>query len=278
MTITHDNFTYIADLVRRKSAIVLGPGKEYLVEARLTPIARDRMLSLDRYVESVRARLNPAEHELIVEALTTNETSWYRDAQPFSALTGHIVPELRKERRILPGLRVWSAACSTGQEPYSIAMTLKEHFGGPSWTGPVPLVDILATDLSQQVLDRSEQGRYTQLEINRGLPAHQLVRYFSRHGTEWELSPEIRSMVRFQRHNLLDTVPPGGPFDVVFLRNVLIYFDVHTKLEVLRKVRSALRPGGFLILGAAETTVGLDDSWLRVPFGRSSIYQKVANA
>ncbi|WP_435299671.1 CheR family methyltransferase [Timonella sp. A28] len=278
MTITQENFQFISDLVRRKSAISLAPGKEYLVESRLMHLAREHGVSVDEYVAKKRTSLNLMETELIVEALTTNETSWFRDTQPFSALTQHILPELRKSRKPLGTLKVWSAACSTGQEPYSIAMTLKDYFDSPSFTDPRPSLDIVATDLSQQVLNRSKSGRYSQLEVNRGLPATHLVRHFHREGTEWEISSELRSMVRFQRHNLLDVPPSGGPFDVVFIRNVLIYFDVATKLEVLKKVRSVLRPGGFLILGAAETTVGIDQSWVRVPVGRSSVYQKAESA
>lgn len=275
MAITQETFQFVANLVHQRSAIALTPGKEYLVEARLAGYAREHGLSVDEYVNQMRKNLTFTDSELIVEALTTNETSWFRDSQPFTALNQHILPAVRAARDPLGTFKVWSAACSTGQEPYSIAMNLIDYFDSPSFTGPKPIIEILATDLSRQVLDRSIKGRYTQLEVNRGLPAMNLVRHFKRAGTEWEISPQIRSMVKFQRHNLLDLPPLGhGPFDVVFLRNVLIYFDVPTKLSVLNRIRSAMRPGGYLILGAAETTVGLDDSWQRVQVGRSSIYQK----
>lgn len=277
MAITQETFQFVADLVFKRSAIALSPGKEYLVESRLAGFARDQGMSVDEYVSKAKATMTFTESELIVEALTTNETSWFRDSQPFTALTQHIIPATRSTRDPIGTFRVWSAACSTGQEPYSIAMTLTDYFDSPAFTGPKPLIDILATDLSRQVLERSTTGRYSQLEVNRGLPAMNLVRYFQRAGTEWEISPAIRNMVKFARHNLLDLPPMGGPFDVVFLRNVLIYFDVATKLQVLNRVRSAMAPGGFLILGAAETTVGLDDSWQRVQVGRSSIYQKAWN-
>lgn len=276
MTITADNYQFISDLVRRKSALFLGDGKEYLVEARLSNFARDLGLSVDQYVAQKRVSLSMVESELIVEAMTTNETSWFRDSQPFTALSRHIVPEIQEARKPLMALRVWSAACSTGQEPYSIAMTLLDHFALQD--GPTPVIDILATDLSVQVLDRAQQGKYSQLEVNRGLPATHLVKYFRRAGTEWQISDAIRKMVRFRQHNLLDLPPGSGMFDVVFLRNVLIYFDVATKLKVLKAVHNSLRPGGFLILGAAETTVGLDASWIRVPVGRSSVYQKAVAA
>lgn len=272
MTIAQENFAFVADLVRAKSAILLAPGKEYLVESRLAPIARAQGKTVDGYVAEKRLSLSPTDAEVIVEALTTNETSWFRDSQPFTSLTEHILPEMKAERTIFSSLRVWSAACSTGQEPYSIAMTLRDFFDRPGETAK-PIVDILATDLSNEVLQRAKAARYSQLEVNRGLPASHLVRHFKRVGTEWELDPALQRTVKFAKHNLLDRPPIGGPFDVVFLRNVLIYFDVPTKQEVLKKIRSVLRPGGYLILGAAETTVGIDDTWRRVQVGRSSIYQ-----
>ncbi|XBH22158.1 protein-glutamate O-methyltransferase CheR [Jonesiaceae bacterium BS-20] len=278
MAITQETFQFVANLVHQRSAIALTPGKEYLVESRLAGFARELDLSVDEYVSQKRKHLTFTDSELIVEALTTNETSWFRDSQPFMALNQHILPATRAARDPLGTFKVWSAACSTGQEPYSIAMNLIDYFDSPAFTSPKPIIEILATDLSRQVLERSIKGRYTQLEVNRGLPAMNLVRHFQRAGTEWEISPQIRSMVKFQRHNLLDLPPAGnGPFDVVFLRNVLIYFDVPTKLSVLNRIRGAMRPGGYLILGAAETTVGLDDSWKRVQVGRSSIYQKAWN-
>ncbi len=163
-------------------------------------------------------------------------------------------------------MRIWSAACSSGQEPYSIAMALADlALGGR--------LSVLATDLNQQVLARARAGRYSQLEMNRGLPVSMLVRHFARVGPDWEISPAIRSSVTFAQHNLLDSPPRGGPFDVVFLRNVLIYFDLDTKRDVLRRVRKVLRPGGYLILGAAETTIGIDDEWERVSLGRGSGYR-----
>ncbi|QTE29894.1 CheR family methyltransferase [Pengzhenrongella sicca] len=267
MTLAAETFTYVADLVRQRSAIQLAPGKEYLVESRLLPIARQAGLtSVDEYVRGLRRVPRPAEHERVVEALTTNETSWFRDVAPFQSLTGHIVPELLASR-VAPTLRVWSAACSTGQEAYSILMAVLE-------SAPTVRLQITATDLSEEVLTRGRAGRYSQLEVNRGLPAKHLVQHFTRVGTEWEVSQRLRAMVTFSKHNLLHTPPAGGPFDVVFLRNVLIYFDLATKREVLRKAQSVLKPGGYLLLGGAETTIGIDDSWERVAVGRSSIYRR----
>ncbi len=267
MSITAESFAFVADLVRRRSGIVLDVGKEYLVEGRLLPLARAAQLAdVDAYLRAVRAMPRPEHLESVVDALTTNETSWFRDAQPFQALVEHVVPELMARRTVDPTLRVWSAACSTGQEPYSIAMALADVL-------PAGRLRVLATDLSADVLERARRARYNQLEVNRGLPAAMLVRHFTRVGAEWEVAPTLRAQVTFQRHNLLEAVPAGGPFDVVFLRNVLIYFDLATKQDVLRRVQRALRPGGYLLLGAAETTMGIDESWERVPVGRGAVYR-----
>jgi chemotaxis protein methyltransferase CheR len=269
MSLTQDTFDFVADIVRRRSAIQLEAGKEYLVESRLLPLARDAgHAGVDAYVREVRAARREKDLADIVEALTTNETSWFRDNTPFSALRTHIVPALRADRPVVDRVRVWSAACSTGQEPYSIAMTLAEVLG------PSTRTEIVATDLSDQVLNQAKAGRYSQLEINRGLPAPMLVRYFRRNGHDWQIADELRAQITFQKHNLLD-MPPAGPFDIVFLRNVLIYFDLETKRAILSRVHRVLRPGGFLVLGAAETTIGVDGDWERVPVERGSVYRPV---
>jgi chemotaxis protein methyltransferase CheR len=269
VSLTQDTFAFVADVVRRRSAIQLEAGKEYLVESRLIPLARDAgHPGVDAYVRAVRAAQREQDLAEIVDALTTNETSWFRDNTPFSALRTHIVPALRADRPVLDGLRVWSAACSTGQEPYSLAMTLADVLG------PGSRFAITATDLSDRVLAQARSGRYSQLEINRGLPAPMMVRYFQRNGHEWQVADELRRTITFQKHNLLD-LPPAGPFDIVFLRNVLIYFDLETKRSILSRVHRVLRPGGFLVLGAAETTIGVDGDWERVPVERGSVYRPV---
>jgi len=266
VTITAESFSYVAELVRRRSGIVLETGKEYLVEGRLLPLARAAAAAdVDAFLRALRTMPHPAHLERVVDALTTNETSWFRDAVPFQALVEQIVPTLQAERPDA-ALRVWSAACSSGQEPYSIAMALTDRLAPGR-------LQVLATDLSVEMVERARLGRYSQLEINRGLPAPLLVRHFVRAGPDWEISPALRAQVTFQRHNLLEAPPTGGPFDIVFLRNVLIYFDLATKQEVLRRVQRVLRPGGFLVLGAAETTLGVDDAWERVPVGRGAVYR-----
>ncbi|MFI2753232.1 CheR family methyltransferase [Cellulomonas sp. P22] len=270
MTLTTASFDFVADLVRRRSAIQLDQGKEYLVESRLAPLARRAGLGVDEYVRAVRAGRSEHDLDLVVEALTTNETSWFRDGAPFVALRQHLVPTLMEGPIPASGLRVWSAACSTGQEPYSIAMTLADVL-------PASVrVEILATDLSEQVLARARAGRYSQLEMDRGLPTAMRARHFRADGAEWCISDELRAAVRYQRHNLLDAPPAGPPFDLVFLRNVLIYFDLTTKQQILSRVHRVLRPGGFLVLGAAETTIGVDDGWARLALGSGSVYRPVA--
>ena len=268
MAVSAESFAFVADLVRRRSAIQLAPGKEYLVESRLLALARaDGFPDVDAYVTSVRSGAKETEYVRVVEALTTNETSWFRDSGPFSALRSYVVPEVMASRGPGPRLKVWSAACSTGQEPYSIAMTLADCL--PHGV----TADILATDLSEQVLAKAREGRYSQLEVNRGLPAAMLVRHLTRSGAEWQVSQELRGLVTFRAHNLLDTPPAGGPFDVVFLRNVLIYFDLATKKAILERLRRVMRPDGVLVLGSAETTIGVDDAWVRIPVGGGSVFR-----
>ena len=269
MTITATSFDWVRQLVHRESAIVLQPGKEYLVEARLLPMAQQRGLSgVSELVESVRSRPDAATTRRIVEALTTNETSWFRDGDPFTALTGTVLPALLAGRGPNERLKIWSAACSSGQEAYTIAMLLSDALPDAATR-----VQITATDISREMVERTRAGRFSQLEVNRGLPAPMLVRHFTRAGTEWEVAAPLRRMVTATECNLAAPLPRMGPFDVVYLRNVLIYFDLPTKQTILRRVRELMRPDGWLFLGAAETTLGVDDSWERVVIGRSSAYR-----
>jgi len=268
MTICSDAFTFVRELVRAESAIVLEPGKEYLVESRLVPLARTAgHPDVDAFVKELSLRRNPATLRLVVEALTTNETSWFRDSDPFTALRQSVLPALARSRPNRQ-VRIWAAACSSGQEPYSILMTAQDTPELMGWK-----VDVLATDLSQEMLDRARAGEYSQLEVNRGLPATTLVRHFERSGLSWRINPALSAQVQFRQLNLMRPFPPMGKFDVVFLRNVLIYFDVATKRDILRRVRQVMAPDGHLFLGAAEMTMGVDDAWERVPAGRSSVYR-----
>jgi chemotaxis protein methyltransferase CheR len=274
MTLATTSFDWVRELVRRESAIVLQPGKEYLVEARLLPIARQMGLpDVGKLVETVRLRPDVDSTRRIVEALTTNETSWFRDGDPFTALTSTVLPELLASRGPADRLQIWSAACSSGQEPYTIAMLLEDALPNAA-----SRVSITATDLSREMVERTKSGRFSQLEVNRGLPAPMLVRHFTRAGSEWEVAPALRRMVTASELNLAAPLPRMGPFDVVYLRNVLIYFDLPTKQTILRRVRELMRPDGWLFLGAAETTLGVDDSWERVVLGRSSAYRPLKGA
>jgi chemotaxis protein methyltransferase CheR len=268
MTLTAQEFAYVRDLVHREAAIVLGPGKEYLVEARLTPLARRfGLASVSEYVAQAARRLEHTQH--IVEALTTNETSWFRDREPFTILANRVLPELAATRPPGQPLRLWSAACSSGQEPYTIAMVLRDAIpAGRRY-------EILCSDISGEMVQRTETGRYSQLEVNRGLPATMLVRHFERVGADWQISPALRQGMSYRRINIAAPLPGLPPFDVIFLRNVLIYFDLPTKRAVLRRVRELLRPGGYLFLGTAETTIGIDAEYERVEAGPTSVYRPV---
>ena len=251
------DYDYLRKLLRERSGLVLSADKQYLVESRLTPLARKAgIASLGELV----AKLKGGNDKLtvdVVEAMTTNESFFYRDKIPFDHFRDAIVPGLMaaraKERRI----RIWCAAASTGQEPYSLAMCLKEmkdKLGG--WR-----VEILATDLSMEVLEKAKSGIYSQFEVQRGLPIQLLVKYFTQVGDTWQIAPEIRAMVQYRPLNLLADYASLGRFDVVFCRNVLIYFDQDTKTGVLNRIARQLDSEGYLVLGAAETVVGLTDAF-----------------
>ena len=261
-------FEFVRKLVRAESAIVLDDGKEYLVESRLLPLARAAgHTDVTSYVADVARRRQPLALTAVVEALTTNETSWFRDTDPFVALRDTVLPMLAKTRPD-KSIRIWSAACSSGQEPYSVAMTLLDSPLLADWD-----VTIVATDLSEEMVQRGRAGEYSQLEVNRGLPAPLLVRHFQREGLSWRISPELRSSVEFRQHNLLRPYTLLGTFDIVFVRNVLIYFDLETKRDILRRVRQVTAPDGYLFLGGAEMTRGVDDGWERESAGRSPLYR-----
>ncbi len=268
MTLSQSDFAFVSALVRREASIVLAPGKEYLVEARLIPVARQvGAAGVAEFLAELQRRPDAAHQRRIVDALTTNETSWFRDREPFAALTDVVLPQLIKSRASARKVRLWSAASSSGQEAYSLAITLQESLP-PGWS-----YEIVGSDISTEMVRRAEEAEYSQVEVNRGLPAGQLVQYFERAGVHWRITPALRRNVSFRQMNLTAPLPAMPPFDVVFLRNVLIYFDVATKKTVLRNVARLLRPDGWLFLGAAETTIGIDDNYERVAAGRTSAYR-----
>jgi len=274
-TLPADDFSYLSTLMHERAAIVLEPGKEYLALSRLDPVAREMGVgSVAALVDVLRREEASSElHEQVIDALTTNETTFFRDFNPFESMRSVVLPELIERKQRSRTLAIWSAGCSTGQEPYSIAMAIREHFPELlTWQ-----LTILGTDISASVLDRARRGRYGQLEVNRGLPANLLVRHFTRAGMEWEIEEPIRRMVRFQRHNLVDVWPVMPPFDLVFMRNVMIYFDVDTKRKVLRRLLGQLAPHGYLLLGASETTFNISDDYDRQLVGRTAWYRPQRN-
>lgn len=264
------DFDFIRTFIRTRSAIVLEPGKEYLVESRLMPVVRkEGLASIAHLVHRLRAAdLNGLERE-VVEAMTTNETSFFRDIAPFEALRTYVIPELIQSRAPSRRLDIWSGACSSGQETYTVLMLIREHFPQLSdWT-----VRVHATDLSTQMVERTRSGRYSQLEVNRGLPAPMLARYFAREGEQWRVIRTLRDQVEARTLNLDAAWPDLRTMDIVLMRNVLIYFDVSTKKRILARIRQQMRPDGYLFLGSAETTVGLDDGFERLPVGKATCYR-----
>jgi chemotaxis protein methyltransferase CheR len=270
MTLSLSEFDYIRTLVRETSAIALEDSKAYLAEARLSPLARrEGIESLSDLVNRLKAGRDLTLHRRVVEAMTTNETSFFRDHHPFETFRREVLPRLIKAREPERRLRFWCGACSSGQEPYSLAITLHEHLAGlDGWD-----VSIIASDFSTEMLDRARRGRFSQMEVNRGLPAPLLAKYFTRHANEWELSERVRSIVDFRQINLIQTWPALPPMDVILLRNVLIYFESDTKRAILGRLGKQLRPDGFLLLGGSETTLNLDDSYIRLEVERSTYYQ-----
>ena len=255
-------FDYLRRLLRERSGLVLSQDKQYLVESRLMPVARRAGLdSLSNLIHNLK-RLD-AEPLIVdvVEAMMTNETFFFRDRIPFDHLRDTIVPALTKARAAHKRIRIWCAASSSGQEPYSVAMVLKDMAANlAGWR-----IDILATDLSAEVLEKAKAGVYSQFEVQRGLPIQLLIKHFTQVGDCWQLSPEIRSMVQFRPFNLLNDFGPLGTFDVVFCRNVLIYFDQDYKVAVLDRLARQIDRDGFLVLGAAETVVGLSEQFKPYP-------------
>lgn len=270
MSLSQTDFDYVRDLVLRQSAIVLEGDKGYLAETRLHTLARtEGCTSVGDLVGRLRERRSNGLHQRVVEAMTTNETSFFRDQHPFEALRLVVLPELIRCRAAERRLHVWCAGCASGQEPYSLAMLVREHFPFlPGWN-----LRLLASDLSNDMLERARQGRYSALEIGRGLPPELRARYFDPAGPDWQIRDEVRRLVEFQRINLIDSWPPLPAFDVVFLRNVLIYMDTTAKKDILGRVRRVLRPDGYLFLGGAETPLNLDDAFVRVPVERAGCYR-----
>jgi chemotaxis protein methyltransferase CheR len=259
--VTPPDYEYLRKLLKDHSGLDLSADKQYLIESRLLPLCRKA--GLPGITELVQ-KMKGGSAEIIaqvVEAMTTNETFFFRDKVPFDHFRASIMPEILQARASRKSVRIWCAAGSTGQEPYSLAMCLKEM--GAALTGW--RVEIIATDLSQEVLEKSKAGIYSQFEVQRGLPIQLLVKYFKQTGELWQVNADIRAMVQHRQLNLLHDFSQLGVFDVIFCRNVLIYFDQDTKINIFNRLAKVTEPDGFLVLGAAETVIGLTDVYKPYP-------------
>jgi chemotaxis protein methyltransferase CheR len=265
-----ENFTFLTQFLKDESGLIITEEKAYLVESRLAPVARKRGLAdLDDLVVAVRAKKDTNLNNDVVEAMTTNESFFFRDIKPFESLKNTILPQIVSARKAANAkkIRIWSAACSSGQEPYTIAMMLKEN---PAILQGLD-VEIIGTDISNEILEKAREGIYTQFEAQRGLPIQLLMKYFTQVGEHWQINEDIRNGVQLQHANLLQDLSRFGMFDAVFCRNVLIYFEVPTKAEVLGRIRVIMPNDGYLFLGAAETVVGISDKFKTIQ-GERGVY------
>ncbi len=272
MPISVADFDYIRKLVYDRTGVFLSEDKTYLVESRLGMLARETGANsvsglVAELKQTKQQRLNPL-YESIIEAMMTNETFFFRDVNPFEVLKISVIPELLKQQQGQGTLNIWCGACSSGQEPYSIAMLLREYF--PKLDGQV---QIIASDISTGMLKRAKSGRYQQHEVVRGLPTAFLHKYFHNYGKEWQIKAEIQKAIAFRQINLTQPLISLPQMDIIFMRNVLIYFDIQTKKSILAKVREVLRPNGYLFLGGGETTVNLDSAFEPVQFEKGVCYR-----
>lgn len=271
---TPSEYDFLRRFLKTKSGLVLSDEKQYLVESRLLPVAR--RAGLAGLSDLIAAIQKPAATQLasdVVEAMTTNESFFFRDKTPFDHFKDAMLPALLKARTGRRRIKIWCAAASTGQEPYSLAMCLKEAGSKVAgWS-----VDILGTDLSAEVLEKARNGVYSQFEVQRGLPIQMLLKYFAQKGELWQINPDLRAMVQWRKFNLLDSFAAIGEQDIVYCRNVLIYFDQPTKIDILQRIAKLMPEDGYLVLGAAETVVGLTDAFQPVP-ERRGLYQRKMDA
>jgi chemotaxis protein methyltransferase CheR len=264
-----NDFEFIAQLLYQRSGLVITQEKAYLLESRLNPVARKWDLEgIDALIAALRSKKDEKLTVDVTEAMTTNESFFFRDNRPFDQFKDIVLPHMLEARGSRKQLRIWSAACSSGQEPYTLAMILKEEAAKlAGWK-----IDIVATDLSTEILNKAKEGLYSQFEVQRGLPITLLMKYFQQEGEKWRISEDIRRMVTYKSFNLLESPSALGHFDVVFCRNVLIYFDQVTKGQVLARVAQIMPADGYLYLGGAETVLGISDSFEVVP-GQRGVYR-----
>jgi chemotaxis protein methyltransferase CheR len=260
-------FEFLRAMLKTQSGLALTVEKRYLVESRLSPLCRKFNLStISDLVMKLRSNRDIALEKAVIEAMTTNETFFFRDKTPFDLFKDHLLPKAIASRSTQRRIRIWCAAASTGQEPYTLAMILDEAKSKmPGWS-----VEIIATDICDEVLDRARSGLYTQFEVQRGLPVQMMLKYFTQEGDHWRIAQNIRSMVTFKNLNLIKDFSSQGIFDIVFCRNVLIYFDALQKSDVLRRISKVMAPDGVLVMGAAETVIGLSDTLAAHPEHRGA--------
>lgn len=273
MPLVDNDISYLCNAIAERSGNVISAGQSYLLEARLAPVAKEAGLE-DVHALVAELQRNPRNplHDTVTEAMTINETSFFRDMQPFDALKDEVCPYLLEKRQSTKSFSIWSAASSSGQEAYSIAIQLRTHFPELlNWN-----VRILGTDISDAMVKRTQEGIYSQFEVNRGLPASLLVKNFDRQGLNWQVKPELRKLVDCRKMNLTDKWPAITKHDVVFLRNVLIYFDLKTKEQILHCIHQSMRPDGFLFLGGGETLIQLNVPFERVSIGKTVCFRPVA--
>jgi len=261
---------YLRQVVSSRSGNVLTQEQGYLLESRLSPVAQTAGLKdVETLVVELRKSNSSALHDRVSEAMTINETSFFRDSHPFQAMREQILPTLIEARRATRQLSIWCAASSCGQEPYSLAILIREHFPQlADWN-----VRVVGTDLSDEMLTKARQGRYSQFEVGRGLPAKLLINHFQRVGTEWVVKDDVRRLVEFRKMNLTHAWPYMAPADVVFIRNVLIYFDVPTKQSILSRALRVLRPDGYLFVGGSETLLNMSLPIRRESIGQTAVYR-----
>ena len=267
---TPGEFEFLKNFLKTRSGLVLSNDKQYLVESRLLPIARSSKLeTLSAVIQTLQRGGNRALETDVIEAMTTNESFFFRDKTPFEHFKDTMLPALLQSRTARKQIKIWCAAASTGQEPYSLAICLKEEAAKMAgWR-----TRILGTDLSMEVLEKAKTGLYSQFEVQRGLPIQMLLKYFEQKGDMWQINAGMRAMVEWKKLNLLESFAHLGEFDIVFCRNVLIYFDQATKSEILGRLAKSLPDDGYLVLGAAETVVGLTDAFKPVP-NKRGLFQK----
>ena len=270
---TPSEYDYLRTYLKERSGLVLSSDKQYLIESRLMPVARQEGLdTISALVAKLKTPLGRSAGERVVEAMTTNESFFFRDKTPFDLFSNVMLPQMMEARKSQRKIRIWCAAASTGQEPYSLAMILKDMgLKASSFR-----FEIIGTDISREVLERAKTGTYSQFEVQRGLPIQMLLDNFTQKGDVWEISSAIRQMVQFRPLNLFDNFSSLGTFDIVFIRNVLIYFEQAAKVEILERVAKQMAPDGYMVLGAAETVVGLTDAFRAIP-GSRGLYQPNPN-